>query len=97
MQKVIYEKLQALYPLEPLSILIIAQVVSYMQMPENLYEEELAKWIIDHIVEYFWRLAAEHGGALQRLLEQNDDLRAAVYGRLAADGRLGKGGLEEED
>lgn len=94
MQEVIMDKLKTLYPLDSLGICIVARTISYMDVPENGTEQELASFVIDHITEYFWKITREQGSSLQRILEESDDLRSAVYGNLIEDSMAGKRGFD---
>ncbi|KAF7188662.1 hypothetical protein HII31_09914 [Pseudocercospora fuligena] len=94
MQEVIYDKLKTLYPLDSLGICIIARIISYMPAPENGTEQDLGSFVIEHITEYFWKIAKEQGSSLQRILEESDDLRSAVYGNLIENGMAGKRGFD---
>ncbi|KXT00188.1 hypothetical protein AC578_7030 [Pseudocercospora eumusae] len=94
MQEVIHDKLKTLSPLESPGICIIARAVAYMGPPENDTERELARFVIEHITEYFWKIAREQGSSLQRILEESDELRSAVYENLIQNSMAGKQGFD---
>ncbi|EME88579.1 uncharacterized protein MYCFIDRAFT_85024 [Pseudocercospora fijiensis CIRAD86] len=94
MQKVIYDKLKTLYPLDSPGICTIACTISCMGLPENDTEQELASFVIEHITDYFYKIAKEQGSSLQRILEESKDLRRAVFEHLIENGMAGKLGLD---
>lgn len=46
-------------------------------------EIELSAWLADHIAEYYYKLMAEHGAQLARVLRNSDDLDQTVAEKVA--------------
>ncbi|CAK4034651.1 Hypothetical predicted protein [Lecanosticta acicola] len=96
LQALIRDKIRALDPLPPFTILVMATVFANLPAPETVTEYYLQDWMADHLAESYWVLARKYPEVLQRGLEEHDTLRRAVYSRLAVDGKMGKKGFDGE-
>ncbi|PPJ57425.1 hypothetical protein CBER1_01356 [Cercospora berteroae] len=79
LQDLIHQKLCALYPLTPLGILIVAKCVSKLSPSTWSIQHDVSTWVTQHLIQSYWAIAKNYVGMLQRLLEENETLRHAVY------------------
>lgn len=98
LQSIIFNKIRALSPLDPLSILIVAERLRQIGSidEQNEVEEDIRAWMRDQMVSFYWVIARDHTSALQGLLERDHELRMSIYEALAKYPLAGKRGLDDD-
>lgn len=86
LQKLVVEKIRALYPLEPFSLLLLSKIVFSMAPNADTDDDtvvEVRGLLIDHVFEYYYTLMEAHASTLRSVLMDYQDLASAVHERLA--------------
>ncbi|KAK5128497.1 hypothetical protein LTR85_003165 [Meristemomyces frigidus] len=96
LQSLAVEKLKALYPLSPIRILIVTRIAQDSFPWGCDAEGELFAWLADHISEYFYKLMAENGHLLVRVLRHSDDLNQTVMNRVAENPKACSKGVDDD-
>ena len=89
LQKLAVKKMRVLYPLTPLSLLIVATIVGGGNSLEQQSRDPILPTIEYSIAESYFLLVEHHGSQLAQVLRGNLALRMAVHKRLANNPHFG--------
>lgn len=85
LEESIKEKLVAMYPLPPFTILALAKIISSMRITKEgaRAEKSVKDYVTDYVAMEFWGLARHQSDALQSLLKDHPDLRVRVFEKVS--------------
>jgi hypothetical protein len=76
-------KLQALYPLSALSLMLLVKSSENVESQTGNRDEHLRAWLVDHTAEQFFKLYEQNHMTMTRLMEEYPDFREDVIDRLS--------------
>ena len=83
LQTLCFDKLSAIYPLSPLTLVYVLRLYAASPKWDAEVEGPMRDWLIAHVAEFYWVLVDQHGGALSRMLRQDEELSRGVHAMLA--------------
>jgi len=90
------KKLQALYPLSPLYLLIVVKICMRSDTWGCDAEGEMYAWLVDHIAEFYFLLVAQNGKQLVEILGESKVMEAEVMAKIAENPRACRKGVDDD-
>lgn len=90
LQSLCVDKLKALHPYTPTTLMSVVGLLSKRQRNEDDAESELMRWIVDLLAESFWGVVGSDAHiTLEGVMRGDADLRQMVVEKLASDPAMG--------